>query len=99
MSTGDRYCYSCFDKREDQASKIYHEDFMDRNWGLYFIPIIGGAIALGKAIKYPDGTRYHVYIDGYHERWSRHERDKDDLQKCKKCGEFCSTYYELESWE
>ena len=53
----------------------------------------------GKYTKYPGGIRYHVYVDGYHERWSRHERNQDDLQKCSKCSKFDSTYYELESWE
>ena len=99
MSTGDRYCYSCFKERQNKATDTYNEDYGDKYWGVYCIPIIGIFAAIGKYTKYPGGIRYHVYVDGYHERWSRHERNQDDLQKCSKCSKFDSTYYELESWE
>ena len=99
MSTGDRYCSSCFGNRQNQASKTYDENYGDKYWGLYLIPIIGQITLIGKYNKYPGGTRYHVYINSRHERWSRHERSQDDLQYCRQCRGFASIYYELESWE
>ena len=69
------------------------------NWGVNLIPIVGWLISIGKYTKYPGGIRYHVYRGGRHERWSKHERTNDDLQRCSKCSLFSAVYYELESWE
>ena len=98
-STGDKYCESCFGKRKGSAQSTYTEDFENKDWGLYLIPVVGLLTLVGKKLKYPNGYRYHLYVDGCHERWSKNFRDSYDKQKCYICGLYDTIYYELESWD
>ena len=50
-----------------------------------------------KHIIYPDGYIYHIYIYGNHEKWSKHEKDDGNLEKCDYCNKFENYYYKLES--
>ena len=98
-STGDKYCESCFGKRKGSAQSTYTEDFENKDWGLYLIPVVGLLTLVGKKLKYPNGYRYHLYVDGCHERWSKNFRDSYAKQKCYICGLYDTIYYELESWD
>lgn len=98
-STGDKYCESCFGKRKGSAQSTFTEDFENKDWGLYLIPVVGLLTLVGKKLKYPNGYRYHLYVDGCHERWSKNFRDSYEKQKCYICGLYDTTYYELESWD
>ena len=95
---GHKLCNSCFTKRENRAKKISTENIMTNNWGLYLIPIISNALLasrVNKCNKFPDGNIYHVYIDVFHEQWSKNSRSG----KCANCYCFNDTYYQLESSE
>ena len=95
-----RNCKSCFEKRQKNASKTEHEEILATNWGLYLVPIVNVAFWANKGVKhiiYPDGYIYHVYINGYHEKWSKHSKSSYDMKKCDECSRFESDYYELES--
>ena len=50
MSTGDRYCYSCFKDRQNKATDTYNEDYGDKYWGVYCIPIVGLFAAIRQKI-------------------------------------------------
>ena len=100
MYEGDNICYSCFEDRKSSASEFSREEKAGKNWGKYFIPIIGLAIAIGEGIRYgDDGGLYHVYINGYHEKWAHHYSDDSDLKKCCKCSNYRNSYYHLLSKE
>ena len=97
--TGDKYCENCFGKRKGIAQSSFTEDFENKDWGLYLIPVVGLITLVGKKLKYPNGYRYHLYVNGYHERWSKNFRDSYEKQKCYSCGYYDTVYYELESWD
>ncbi len=97
-----RNCSSCFDKRKERASSIDCEEILATNYGLYFVPFVNIAFLANKGVKhiiYPDGYIYHVYINGYHEKWSKHSKDSYHKEKCDECYTFNTDYYELESKE
>ncbi len=55
---------------------------MTNNYGLYLIPIVSTALfasRIHKCTKYHDGNVYHIYIDGYHEQWSKTQKVADVL--------------------
>ena len=96
----DKYCENCFNTRKNKASNYNVEDFLSDNWGLNFLPIIGIFGARGiKTIVFPDGLIYHVYIEGRHEKWSKNNKNSNNLKKCDNCSSFVSTYYQLENYE
>ena len=100
MNEGNTICYSCFEQRKNSASNFYKEEIVGRNWGFYMIPLIGVAIALAETAKYGnDGHLYHVYINGYHEKWVNHYAEDNDLKKCYSCNNFKNSYYKLLSKE
>lgn len=103
MSEGDKFCNVCFNNRKKSASNYHEENLLKKNWGLYFIPIAGPYIAIGKGIQstvlYPGGNIYHVYIQGRHEKWSKHNKDSSNLQKCENCNKFVCSYYQLRNYE
>ena len=97
-----RNCISCFEKRKERASSTEYEEILATNWGLYFVPIVNIGFWANKGVKhiiYPDGYIYHVYINGNHEKWSKHSKDSYNRKKCDECSRFESDYYELESRE
>ena len=97
--SGDKYCESCFENRKKNSQSSYVEEYINTDWGLYLIPVVNLITLAGKLLKYPNGYRYHLYIDGYHERWSKNFREKSDKQRCYNCGYYDTVYFELESWE
>ena len=95
---GDKLCCSCFGLRENRATKIKTEHIMTNNYGLYLIPIVSTALfasRIHKCTKYPDGNVYHIYIDGYHEQWSKNSKSG----RCANCNIFNDKYYQLEASE
>ena len=99
--TGDKYCDNCFNTRKNKASDYNTEDIFEKNWGLYFIPGIGQGLLVGRGIKsiiYPDGLVYHVYTDGRHEKWSKHNKDCYNKEKCDSCNNYVELYYQLRDY-
>ena len=97
MYKGDTLCENCFSERKNSSSNYHEEKIEDRNWGVYFIPFIGLAVAIAESYKY--GSRkilYHVYINGNHEKWTHHYEDKTNLLKCCKCKNFNDSLYHLD---
>ena len=97
-SKGDKLCNYCFEQRKNIASKTETENIMSKNWGLLLIPIVSSISLARRANKcdsFPDGYDYHIYIDGYHEEWSKHLRDG----YCSECDKSYNIYYRLESSE
>ena len=97
-----RNCCDCFSKRKERASSTNCESILETNFGLYFVPIVNIAFWANKGIKhifYPDGFIYHVYINGNHEKWSKHSQSDYNKKKCDECCRFENDYYELESRE
>ena len=95
-SKGDRLCISCFEQRKFKAKETKTENIMSNNWGLFLIPIVSTISLARRAIKcdsFPDGYDYHVYINGYHEEWSKNVRNGC----CSECNNFSNVYYQLES--
>ena len=45
------------------------------------------------------GILYHIYINGYHEKWTSHHEDDSNLIKCCKCNIFNNDYFNLYSIE
>ena len=92
--------YRLFWIEKKKASNYNEEDFLDENWGLTILPIVGLFGIKGiKTIIYPDGCVYHVYTEGYHEKWSRNNKNSNNLKKCDNCSKFVSTYYQLENYD
>ena len=95
---GDKLCCSCFGLRENRATKIKTENIMTNNFGLYLIPIVSTALFASRVVKcnkYPDGNVYHIYLDGWHEQWSKNSKSG----QCTNCNKFNNIYYQLESSE
>ena len=110
MNKGDKYCNKCFNEREKSASNVAQENtnysfhpspFLGTNSSIiYFNPLLYlGIIGFNKIKNWisPDKIIYHVYINGNHEKWNKYITNNYNLQKCKKCCEFSSIYYEFES--
>ena len=105
MNKGDKYCNKCFNEREKSASNVAQEN---TNYSFnpflgtisYFNPLLSIGILGFFTIKNwisPNKIIYHVYINGNHEKWNKYITNNYNLQKCKKCCEFSSIYYEFES--
>ena len=95
-------CSNCFAKRKNEASRTHEEEILATNYGLYFIPFVGlGALAVKglKHVVYTDGWIYHVYSNGYHEKWSKHSSSGSNMKKCDDCYQYETDYYTLESRE
>ena len=100
MYTGDKLCKSCFQTRKNSASSVEYQDLLTKNYGLYFIPFFGlglFAARFKKTIIDDCDSVYHVYINGHHEIWHDNRTDDYDKQKCEKCKDFYSYFYELVS--
>ena len=99
---GDKYCENCFSERKSNAKDYDTEDIFEKNWGVYFVPVVGLALLAGRGIKsattYPGGLIYHVYTDGRHEKWSNNNKDCYNKQKCDNCCNFVEQYYRLEDF-
>ena len=105
MNIGDKYCNNCFNEREKSASKVAHEisqHFLKKiapfpfsfPFPFLFVPLI--PLGIGLNYMLPDRYIYHVYINGNHEKWTKNVTNNYNLQKCKKCSEFSSIFYQLE---
>ena len=100
MYTGDKLCDSCFQNRKNSASSYEHQDLFEKNFGLYFIPFFGlglWATRFKKTVIDDCGSVYHVYINGRHEIWHENRTGDYDKQKCEKCNDFFTYFYELDS--
>ena len=102
MNKGDKYCNKCFNEREKSASNVAHENTNNSLYPIlgiinYFNPLLSIGIFKIKNWISPGKIIYHVYINGNHEKWDKYETNNHNLQKCKKCSEFSSIYYEFES--
>ena len=100
MYKGDKLCTSCFQNRKSSASSVEYQDLFSKYYGLYFIPFFGlGLIAsrFKKTVIDDCGNVYHVYINGRHEIWHDNRTDDYDKQRCEKCNDFYSYFYELVS--
>ena len=99
MYEGDILCNSCFSNRKQSASSTSYQDLMEKNWGLYFIPIGGtilGLSRLKRTLIDDAGGVWHVYINGNHEIWHDYRKNEYNKQRCKKCSNYESYYYELD---
>ena len=98
MYEGDKLCNNCFQDRKNSASSVEYQNIMNKNWGLYLIPFFGLGLSIFRAKKVLADECYdvfHVYINGNHEVWHDNKAGIYDKQKCKKCNDFFTYFYEL----
>ena len=73
----------------------------EKNWGFYFVPVIGVGLLAGRGVKsiiYPEGLVYHIYTEGRHEKWSKHSKDCYNKEKCDSCNNYVELYYQLRDY-
>ena len=100
MYEGDILCSTCFDQRKKEASSTSCQDLLQKNWGLYAIPIVGLGLFLSRAKKEiidDCSDVWHVYINGDHEVWHENRTNDYNKKKCNNCNTFVSYFYELVS--
>ena len=98
MYEDDCLCDTCFDNRKKSASSYSHQDLLDKNWGLYFIPVIGfGLFASRLKKEIVDECRdvCHVYINGKHEVWHDNRTNEYNKKRCKNCSNYYAYFYQL----
>ena len=98
MHEGDYLCSKCFTKRKDSASSSSYQSLYEKNWGLYFVPVVGLSLLASRIKK--DITEdctdvYHIYIDGKHEVWHNNRTNEYNKKRCEGCKDYNIYYYEL----
>ena len=98
MYEGDCLCNDCFDDRKRSASSCSVQDLLEKNWGLYFVPVIGLGILASRLKKniFDDCSEvYHVYINGKHEVWHDNRTNEYNKKRCEKCSNYYTYFYQL----